>query len=321
MNRLIRKTVILACLELATGVDAAPTGAINALQVSNLSITPLDAKNVDLAYIRPYFGNSESLVGTASVKCSFTVSLAGSGDAAIAPAWAPLLVACANAEVAGLAAPARTEFLPCTDLLQTLTIYWYDDGLLHKLLGCFGNVKLSAKSGEAPHLTFDFVGVDGGVAATANAQAVLTNWKTPAPITRANVTDITLGCGYADGALVGGVKTNSTGLTLDWGNAVAFVPMLSTEAVVLTDRKMKGTMSLQLSAAQEAGFMAMVKANTSQGVGFVIGNQPGNTILLHMPAVQLTTPKKEDTSGMRMIGFDMNVLPVLGNDELRIVCL
>jgi len=321
MARLIRKTVILAKVETTSGTDAVPTNVANALQVADLSITPLDAQNVDLNYIRAYFGNSESLVGVASVKCSFTVMLAGAGTAATAPAWGALMLGCANAETTGLTTPNRVEYLPATDTLKTLTIYWYDDGVLHKLLGCFGNVKLSAKAGEAPKLTFDFVGLDGGVTAVSNVVPTLTAWKTPVPVTKANVTDIQLGCTYATGALSGGTAYNSTGLMLDWGNQVAFAPMLTTEEVVLNDRKVSGSLSLDLSAAQEVSLMATVKANTTTGLGFVLGATTGNRIMLHLPAVQLINPKKEELQGKRLIGFDMRVMPVSGNDEIRIISL
>ncbi len=320
-SRLIRKTVILSKVETTSGIDAAPTGAANALQVSNMSITPLDAKNVDLNLLLPWFGSSPSLVGTASVKVSFSVPLAGSATPATAPAWGALLLACANSETTGLTTPNRVEYLTATDNIKTATIYYYDDGVLHKLLGAFGTCKLSAKSGEAPMLSFDFVGLDGGVTATANATAVLTAWKVPVAITKANVVDIQLGCTYAAGVLSGGTPYNSSGITLDWGNKVAFAPLLTTEQVVLTDRAMVGTVSLELSAAQEVAQMAAVKANTLQGVGFVIGTVAGNKIMLHMPSVQLINPKKEDFNGMRLIGFDMRVCPVAGNDELRIVHL
>ncbi len=321
MSRLAKRTVVLAKVETTSGTDSTPTGASNAIQVMDLSITPLDAKNVDTNFLTSYFGGAAQLVGTASVKCSFSVLLAGAGAAATAPAWGALLLGCANAETTGLLTPNRVEYLPATDSLKTLTIYYYDDGLLHKLLGCFGNAKLSAKSGEAPKLTFDFVGLDGGVSATANATAVLTAWKTPPAVTKANITDINLGCTYATGALSGGTSYNSTGLALDWGNSVSFAPMLTTEEVVLADRDMTGSVSLELSAAQEVTMLTSVKANTLQSIGFVIGASTGNKIMLHMPNVQLINPKKEEFNGKRIIGFDMRVLPSSGNDELRIVSL
>lgn len=321
MSRFIRKTVILAKIETTSGVDAVPTGVANAIQAMDMQITPLEASNIDTGVLAPWFGNSVSLVGTASVKCSFSVLLAGAGAAATAPAWGALLLACGHAETTGLTAPVRVEYLTASDALKTATIYWYDDGLLHKLTGCFGNVKLSAKAGEAPKLSFDFTGVDAGVSATPNDTATLTGWKVPVGITKANVTDINLGCTYAAGALSGGTIYNSSGLELDWGNQVEFVPLLTTEQVVLSDRKMTGTVSLELSAAQEVAQMAAVKGNTLQGVGFVIGKTTGNKIMLHMPSVQLTNPKKEEIKGTRMIGFDLAALPVAGNDELRIVSL
>jgi hypothetical protein len=143
----------------------------------------------------------------------------------------------------------------------------------------------------------------------------------PVAITKANVTDINLGGTYASGAITGGTAYNSTGITLDWGNEVAFAPMLTTEQVVLKGRKASGTLSVELTAAQEVTQMAAVKANTLTSVGFVIGTTTGNKIMLHLPSVQLINPKKEEFEGMRLIGFDMRVLPVAGNDEIRIVSL
>lgn len=321
MPRLTRKVAILLKLEPTSGVDAVPTGAANAMYVSELDVTPLDATNIPLNYIRAYFGNSPNLVGSASKKCSFKVYLAGSGTAATPPAWSAAFVACANAETTGLVTPNRVEWLPATDTLKTATIYYYDDGVLHKLIGAFGMWMLSAKSGEAPYIKFDFIGVDGGDTAVANPTTVLTAWREPVPVTKANVVDIKLGCTYATGALTGGTAYNTSGLTLESGNVVAFAPLLTNEAVVLNDRKVKGKVSFDLSAAQEVANMVTVKNNVLTGLGFELGLTTGNRIILFMPSVQLINPTKEDFNGQRMISYDLQVNPVAGNDELRIISL
>lgn len=318
MSRYIRNTVILAKVETTPGMDAVPTGASNALLVSSMSITPLDAQNINRDLVRGWFGGSEQLVGPNSVKCSFTVELAGSGTANTPPAWSALLQACGFAE-AVLTTPNRVEFTPVSTALKTVTIYYHDDGVLHKLLGAMGNVKISAKVGERPTMTFDFTGLDGGVTAVANATPTLTAWRTPVPMIKANVVDITLGCSYATGALSGGTVYPSTGLELDCGNQVAFTPLLNVEEVDITQRDVTGSIQLELTAAQEVSMMATVKANTTQGLGLTIGTTAGNKIILFSPNVQLISPSKADINGKRMVGFSTRHLPgSSGNDELRL---
>lgn len=321
MPRYIRNTVILAKIETTAGTDAVPTGVADAVLVSNMSITPLDAQNVSRDLVRGYFGGSEQLVATASVKVSFTVELAGAGAAATAPQWGDLLLGCGMAEGL-LSTPSRVEYTPISTALKSLSIYYYDDGVLHKLLYCMGNAKLSAKIGERPTLAFDFIGLDGGASAVANAAPTLSAWKTPPTMAKANVVDITLGSTYATGAITGGTVYASNGLELDFGNKVNYVPLLSTERVDISDREMTGSMQLDLTAANEVSFLTTVKANTTQSLALTIGTVTGNKIIIHAPAVQLINPSKQELNGSRLIGYDLRLVPTAagsGNDELRIV--
>lgn len=320
MPRYIRNTVILAKVETTAGTDATPTGAANALLVTDLSITPLEATNVDRALIRPYFGGSEQLVGYGFVRASFSVEMAGSGTAATAPAWGALLQGCAMAE-ASLVTPARVEYTPVSTSLKTLTIYWYDDGVLHSMVGSMGNCRGSAKVGERPMLMFEFQGAYVAPTATANASPTLTSWKTPTVVRNSQVTDITLGGTYSAGAITGGTVYPSTGVEFDFGNSVQFTALASREQVDITDRAMTGRMALDLTAAQEVTQMTNVRANTTQSLAFTIGTATGNKVLIFAPVVQLINPRKEDLNGTRLIGFDLRLVPSSGNDEIRIVSL
>jgi len=317
MPRYTRNTLITAKLETVAGQDALPTGAANAILVSDQTITPLDAQNIDRGIVRGFFGASEQLIGPASVKVSFTVELAGSGTAGTAPAYGPLLQACAMAEGI-LASPARVEYTPVSTSIKTATIYYYDDGVLHKLLGAMGTFTISAKVGEKPVMKFEFTGLDGGIA-VANDTGTFTAFKKPVAMTKANVIDIALGGTYTAGALASGIQYSSTGLEINIGNAVSFTPMLSSETVDITDRETTGSTELDLTAAQEVALMASVKANTTQSLGMTIGTVAGNKVSLFGPAVQQMAPKKNDKNGKRLIGYDLRFMPVNGNDELRIV--
>jgi hypothetical protein len=260
------------------------------------------------------------LVGPASVKIGITTELAGSGAAATPPAWGDLLLGCAMAEGV-LSTPARVEYTPASTGLKTLTNYYHDDGLLHKQLAAMGDFSISAKVGERPVIKFDFTGLDGGASVAANPGAVLTAWKPPVAMTKANVTDITLGATYALGAVTGGTTYASTGLELKVGNKVNFTPLLSTETIDITDREVTGSIELDLTAAQELALLAIVKGAIAQTLALTIGTVTGAKVIVFLTGVQLSNYKKADVNGKRMVGFDIRAVPLAGNDEMRLVCL
>lgn len=322
MPRYTKNTLITGKIETTYGVDSVPTGAANALLISDQSITPLDAQNIDRDLVRGSFGASEQLVGPASVKLSFSVELAGSGTAGTAPAWGALLQACACSEGV-LATPARVEYMPASTGLKSITLYYFDDGVLHKLLGAMGDCTLSAKVGERPMLKFEFTGLDGGQVALTDT-GTFTAWKKPVAVTKANVVDIALGGTYAAGVITGSTANASTGLELKFGNAVAYTPMLSSETVDITDRDSAGSVEYDLAAAQEVAMMADVKNNVSRSLAMTIGLTTGNKILVFAPNVQHVNPKKVEKNGKRLVGFDLRFVPTTtgsGNDEWRIVSL
>jgi hypothetical protein len=319
MSRLSRKTAILAKIETTYGVDSTPTGAANAILISNQSVNPLNAQNVDRKVVREYLGGAEQLVGVFYKEVSFDVELAGSGAAGTAPAWGALLKACGMGEV--VTASTRVTYTPVSTTFDAATIYYHDDGVLHKLLGARGSYKLNMGLGNTPILSFRFIGIDGGDTAVANPTQTLTSWKTPLVITNPNTADLLLGCTYAAGALSAGTAYPSKGLEIDSGISVNHNPLLGGETIELTDRNMTGKVSLDLTAAQEVTFMATVKANTTQSVGLAHGSVAGAKIVVYAPAVQLINPKKEDQNGIRMIGYDLRLLPSTGNDEITIVAL
>ena len=320
MSRFVRNTAILAKVEATYGTDATPTGAANALLVSNLSID-YKFNNVGRDLVRPFFGGSDQLAGTRNIEIGFEVELSGSGAAGTAPAWGPLLQACGMTET--VSAGNRVEYLPNTDgsAAKSLSIYFHDDGLVHKVFGARGTVEAKMEMGGRPVLSCKFVGLDGGASAVSNPTLTLTAWKAPVIITDPNAADITLGCTYSAGALSGGTTYPSKGLTFNLGNEVKHIPLLGGESVDITSREATGKISLDLTAAQEATAITDVTANTTISLGFQFGMAAGYKVLIHAPVVQRTNPKKEELDGRRLIGYDLRFLPSAGNDELRIVAL
>jgi hypothetical protein len=329
MARYTRNSVILAKTEVTYGTDPTPTGAANAILVSNLTINPLNANNVDRDLVRDNFGASEQLVGSAYVEVSMDVEFQHSGTAGTAAAWDPLLQACGFDAGAAGTVPSRVEHLLETDYttFKSLTLYFYDSGVLHEVNGARGNFSVNLMVGERPTFSFRFLGLYGGVTAATNATPTLTAFKTPLVVTDSNTGAVTLGAvTYAAGALSSGTEYVSSGFNFDMGNNVVFTDLLGTasaagQSVDITQRSMSGKITLDLTPAQEVTLMGNVTANTTQALGLVHGTSAGFKMLVYFPSVQLFNPTKEDVNGRRMIGFDMRVLPSSGNDEVKIVGL
>lgn len=318
-TRLIRKTAILAKLEEIYGEDALPTGAANALVVSNLSINPLNAEYIARDIIRDYLGGSEELPGAAYVEFGFDIELVGSGVVAQPPAWGPLMRSIGFAEV--ITAGVRVDYVPVSGDFESSTLYWYDDGVLHKGLGVRGTASLDLGVGKKPAISFKLIGVDGGIVEAPVVATDLTDWRVPQIVIDRNSGELTFGATHdavAAPAFVGGVGYPSEGLTVDLGIKAQFQKILGGESIGISERDVTGAVKLKVSAAQEVAFMDAVKKATKTSVGLIHGTVPYDKVMAFMPAAQMKDPTKEELNGERMVGYKLRLLPKVGNDEIRI---
>jgi hypothetical protein len=324
MARYTANMGLTAKIETTAGTDAAPAaGTDGMLFIKGMEVTPLDIKYAQRNLQLPYFGGSQQLLASYSAKVSFEVEWAGGGAAALATTgapWGPLLQACGTAQAA-LTVPARIEHTPAHSGLKTATLYIYDDGVLHKLIGAVGECKFSAKQGEVPRFKFEFMGTYVAVSAVTLPAITLTAWEVPLPVVKANVVDITLGCTYAAGVLTGGTAYPSMGLEIAFGNKMAWLATLSAERAELTDRAITCNFTLELTAAQEVAAYTDMAANTLMGLGFTLGTGAGIKQMIFAPKMQRTNARKVDEQGVRLIGFDGVLVPDAGDDELRFIQL
>jgi hypothetical protein len=319
VSRLINKTVVLAKLETTYGLDSIPSGAANALVVSNLSINPLNAEYVARGIIRDYLGGSEELPGARYVECGFDIELVGSGLLAVAPAWGPLMRSIGFAEI--ITPDVRVDYVPVSANFESSTVYWYDDGVLHKLLGVRGTATLDLGVGKKPVISFKFMGVDGGATVAPVVGTNLTAWRVPQIVLDANSGDLTFGATHAVAtapAFAGGTPYPSEGLTVDLGVKAQFQKLLGGEKIGISERDVTGAVKLVLTAEQEVAFLNSIKAAALTSVGLIHGTVPNDKIGVFMPAVQMKEPTKEELNGERLGGYKLGMKPKLGNDEIRI---
>lgn len=104
-RRYSRNATILLKKEATEQVDPTPTAGTNAYKVRNLSIDPIEGKEVPLEYIQGFYGGYETLRVESYATCEFEVDFAGfPGDTAgTAAPWEDALLGCAFTQKALMA--------------------------------------------------------------------------------------------------------------------------------------------------------------------------------------------------------------------------
>lgn len=373
-----KKRLLLAKIEAIYGTDPVPTGA-NALQVTDMDASPMEAETVDRDLLRPFFGQSERLMSQINAKISFGIELAGHAGGVVGkmPKIDQLLQACgfkgeqktieissiiqaagiATAEIEGHglkvnnkilisgatqaaynglqtitevvdedtvkfavagnpASPATGapvmnsayEYTPISDDIPSLTFYYNQDGVQHKITGAKGTFSVDIKVKEIPKFKFDFVGINNAAVDTPAILADLADFTIPEVVNTQNTGDFSL-LGFS-----GALESFTFGLN----NAVNYVTLVGKEYVGVFDRKMSGSTVFEAPRIADKNFWDITKEQITGLLTIRHGSRKGNRIKLTFPRVMLDSPKYSESNNVMMMTAGVSIMPNLGNDEATI---
>ncbi|WP_321891702.1 phage tail tube protein [Paraburkholderia tropica] len=307
MAKSIKNTVILAKLQTAIGTPAVPTGADDAMLITNPSHTPVASTMVSRDLIRPYFGNSQQLSAGVHTELSFDVEIAGSGVAGTAPAWGRLLVACYFAEA--VTENVDVKYTPVSQKPATpLTIFYHLDGLLHKLTDAYGTVSFDITSAGIPKMSFKFMGTYNPVTDTPlPADTDFSKFLTPKLALTANTTWSMFG--YS-----GPLQS----LSLDIANTLNWFQLIGEEGAEVDDRAPSGKIVMELSSVASQDWWSAAKDAVLGALTVQQGQTAGNIVQFDAPQVQISNLSYSDQNNKALLNGDLGLSPLAGNDELVI---
>jgi hypothetical protein len=188
--RFLRKLALLAKIETDYGVDAVPTGMANAIQASNVTLTPIEGVEISRELLLPYLGHQGIILSGEYTLIEFDVEVAGAGAAGDVPAYGPLLrmggMHQTIVEVATV--PTQVEYNPVSGGFEAGSIYYNLDGVRHILLGARGTVTVPFVPSQIPRYRFRILGLKGTIADAALPTVDLTAFIKPVPVNKANTT-------------------------------------------------------------------------------------------------------------------------------------
>lgn len=302
-----RKQIVLAKIESTYGTDSVPTGAANAILVSGLEIRPFEAETEQRGNIRPYLGNDGDIHVGARQGLKFLVELAGAGAAGTAPAYGPLLRACAFAET--INAGIDVQYDPVSEGFESVTLYFNVDGQRHVLTGARGTVKLMMEVNKIPHLEFDFTGQWNDPASAALPTPDFSAFQIPANVGPAQTSGFSLHAWSGE----------PTKLELDLSNQVVNHETFVSQEIAITDRQPGGSLTAEAAALGTFNPFTIANANTFGALALTHGATTGNQVVVNAPNVQLIQPKYSELNNVTMIEMGLKLIPGnAGNDEFKL---
>ncbi len=307
MAKLMRNVVLAVKEEATYGVDSVPTSLANSILAKVSDVQPVVAEFAERDNVKPYLGSSGSVQVSAHSELTVEFELAGSAAAGTVPGWAALLKACGFGET--VVASTSVTYKPVSTAFKSVSIYYFLDGLLHKMIGCMGTATISLNSRSIPMVSIKLTGLYSATTDTAlPTDSVYTAFQIPQAVNKVNTTAFTLHS----------VTTGFDTFSVDVGNNIVYRNMPTIEDVMLTDRRSSGSISIPMTSIAEKAWHDTVRDGTLAAISMTHGSGAGKIFTITAPKVQLTNPQYADKDGVVMLNLGLNFLPNAGNDELQI---
>jgi hypothetical protein len=308
-TRYLRSKALMAKIETTYAVDAVPTGAANAILCkTDVNFTPMESDRVPREVIQAYMGHQQDLPVATRVKLEFDIEAAGAGGAVdLPPAYGPLLRGCGLAQT--INAAVSVSYQPISTGFESLTIYFNQDGVLHKALGCRGSMSVKMTPRGIPYMHFTFLGLYGGVTDTALTAQTLTGFKVPKPVNKANTPTFTLQ-GYA-GLLYD--------FSMDMKNDLVYRNLVGREDVIITDRHPDGMAEIEATLIAEKDWFTIAQNVTLGATQMIHGVGAGNIFQIDHAAAEIGDPVPTNRDGVVGFQLPLRITPTsAGNDELKV---
>lgn len=155
---LVTREVILAGIEDNYQQDMGLNGTDHAILVESPSWSNEGVRMIERPVVKPGMAKKQKLFGGGLKKLSCTCEVKGSGTAGTAPEIGPLLRMCGLDET--IVADTSVTYAPISTGFESGNLYYYQDGMLHKLYGVRGNVSFNMEAGGKLMASFEFTGHD-----------------------------------------------------------------------------------------------------------------------------------------------------------------
>ncbi len=307
---LTRNTVVLAKVENGGyGVDPSPTAADDAILVANPSVK-VNGELLTRDNVRATLSPQGHAVGRKKVSVTFDTEIKGSGTAADdQPEIGVLFKGCGMKETVNTG--NSVVYAPRTTGQESITLYVYFDGLLHKVTGARGTFSLDAAAGQFAKISWSFEGkYNTPEDQPLPTSPVFNNAATPPVVISANFTTDSFSA----------VINN---LSFDMANSIASPGSVnSTDGygeLRIAGRDPNGSFNPEATVRGTEDFWADWESATQKAISMTIGSAAYNTCKIDIPQAMYREIGYGDRDGIRTYEIPYTAAGTdSGDDEISI---
>jgi len=236
------------------------------------------------------------------------VELAGSGTAGTAPAYGPVLKACGLSET--IVATTSVTYAPVSSSFSSVTIYFHNDGIRHKVTGCRGSFSLNAEVGQIPTISFSMTGI-------YNAP---TDETLPAPTYANQAAPLVFKNGNTSSFSIFSYSGCLQSLSFDLANEMVYRELVGcTKEVLITNRAPSGTCVIEAPLIATKDFFTIANGSATGSLSFLHGTTAGNRVTFTTAQTDINSPTYSDQDGIQMLNLPYVAIPTsAGNNELSL---
>ena len=298
--------VALVVRETTYGTDPVPTAATNAVLFQDVTLTPIEADQVERPIVVPHYGNDPILVTATRNRLAGAIDMAGSGTLGTPPAYAALLRACGLAET--ITASTRVDYDPVSINEDSATFYHFLDGTRQIGTGGRGNFQIELTARQIPRWRFDMQALYAAPTAVALPTPTLTAYQAPLVVSQVNTPT----------ALLNGQSVRLQSFTYDHGNQIVMRDMPGSRALRIVGRQPRATMVIEAPDAVSPNFFTSIGATVA--VSIIHGTVAGNIVEITMAQARiLPNIGYGNDSNIATLTIELRPEPTLaGNNEINL---
>jgi hypothetical protein len=305
---LTRREVILAKVEQTYGVDAVPTAATDAVLVENPAWSHEGARMVDRSPAVGRLAHRQALFGGTLKQITFEAEIKGSGTAGTAPELGVLLRGCGFSQT--VSAGVSVTYKPASTNHESLTIYYYSDGLLYKITGARGTVTGNLEAGQTGKLSFTFTGKTSAPTDVALVSPTLAATVPPRLVSVPFTID-----SYA--AVISSLEFDA-GITVSMPPSIAAADGYA--QLRITERNLTGSFDPEAILVATQDFIGKWRSGALMALDTgVIGGTAGNRYQVQMPAVYYNDVGQGERDGIRTFEMSFAGTESAGDDEISLI--